>query len=38
MKPDELGSAGRILDDLVLEWLGYCESVGGLGLNKYKTP
>lgn len=38
MKPDDLGSAGKILDDLVLEWLGYCKSGGGLGLKKYKTP
>jgi hypothetical protein len=38
MKPDELGSAGKILDDLVLEWLGYCKAAGGLGLKKYKTP
>lgn len=38
IKPDELGSAGKILDDLMLEWLGYCKSAGGLDLKKHKTP
>ncbi len=38
VKQDDLGSTGKILDDLALEWLGYCKSVGGLGLKQYKTP
>jgi hypothetical protein len=37
IKPDALASVGEILDDLVLEWLAYCKSVGGLGLMKKKT-
>lgn len=38
IKPDEIESAGKVLDDLALEWLGYCESIDGLGLKKLKTP
>jgi hypothetical protein len=38
IKPDKLSSAAKILDDLVLEWLAYCKSIGGLGLKKCKTP
>lgn len=37
LKPNELGSAGEVLDKLVSEWLGYCKSVGGLNLKKFKT-
>ena len=38
IKLEELGSLGEVLDSLVLEWLGYCKSIGGLGLKKLKTP
>lgn len=38
IKLNELGSADKVLDDLVLEWLGYCKSIGGLNLKKRKTP
>jgi hypothetical protein len=34
IQPHKLDSAGEVLDDLVLEWLAYCKSIGGLKLNK----
>jgi hypothetical protein len=37
LKLDELGRLSDTLDQLVLEWLGYCESVGGLKLKKYQA-
>ena len=33
----DLSSAHEVLDALVLEWLGYCRSIGGLKLTDRKT-
>jgi hypothetical protein len=33
-----LASARDVLDALVLEWLGYCKSIGGLKLRDRNTP
>jgi hypothetical protein len=34
----DLASASDTLDALVLEWLDYCKSIGGLKLNERTTP
>jgi hypothetical protein len=36
IRESELSEIPEILDRLVSEWLGYCESVGGLKLKKIK--
>jgi hypothetical protein len=33
IKRQDLGSAPDVLDALTLEWLGYCQSIGGLKLG-----
>jgi hypothetical protein len=37
VKLNELGGLSDTLDQLVLEWLGYCEPIGGLKLKKYQA-
>jgi hypothetical protein len=37
VKLGELGSLADTLDQLVLKWLGYCESIGGLKLKKHQA-
>lgn len=37
VKLDELGGLPDTLDQLVLKWLGYCESIGGLKLKTYQA-
>jgi hypothetical protein len=34
----DLASARDTLEAVVLEWLGYCKSIGGLKLNQRATP
>jgi len=37
VKLNELDGLSDTLDQLVLEWLGYCEPIGGLKLKKYQA-
>lgn len=38
IKLAEPAAVSKTLDDLILEWVGYCESIGGLKLKKYPAP